>query len=180
MTPQQIGPIVGIGIAVVLIMLRNSKPRPLRVQYMWIAPLIVALAIGLGLWGMSKAPGASHAPFGVDSYAILALGLALGAAAGWWRGKMTTIERAPDGTLSAQASPLGLILIFGLLASRTAMRPWLEAHAGDWHLNALAIQDAFLLFAAAMVIVQRVEMFIRARRIQSGKPDDHVEAAPAV
>ena len=180
MTPQQYGPLIGIGIALVIILLRNQKPRPLRLRYMWIAPLLVALAIGFGLWGMSQAPGASHTAFGVDAWGILAGGLILGAAAGYQRGRMTTIERAPDGGLQAQASRLGIILIVALIASRSLLRPWLEAHAGTWHLNALVIQDAFLLFAAAMVIVQRIEMFIRARRIMAGKPDDHVEAAPAV
>lgn len=180
MTPQQYGPLIGIGIALVIILLRNQKPRPLRVQYMWVAPVLVALAIGFGLWGMSMAPGASHAAFGIDAWGILKGGLILGAAAGYQRGRMTTIERAPDGTLQAQASRLGIILIVALIASRSLLRPWLETHAGAWHLNALAIQDAFLLFAAAMVIVQRIEMFIRARRIQAGKPDDHVEATAAV
>jgi len=179
MTPQQYGPLIGIGIALVIILLRNQKPRPLRVQYMWIVPLLVAVGIGFGLWGMSQAPGASHAAFGPGAWAILAGGLILGAAAGYQRGRMTTIERAPDGTLLAQASKLGIILIVALIASRSMLRPWLETNAGTWHLNALAIQDAFLLFAAAMVITQRVEMFIRARRIQAGQPDDHVEVAPA-
>lgn len=180
MTPQEYGPLIGIGIALVIILLRNQKPRPLRIQYMWIAPVLVALGIGFGLWGMSQAPGASHAAFGIDAWGILAGGLILGAAAGYQRGRMTTIERASDGSLQAQASRIGIILIVGLIATRSLLRPWLETHAGAWHLNALAIQDAFLLFAAAMVIVQRVEMFIRARRIMAGKPDDHVEAAPAV
>lgn len=175
MTPQDYGPLIGVGIALVFILFRNQKPRPLRVRYMWIAPVFVALAIGFGLWGMSMAPGAGHAPFGLGAWTILAIGLILGAAAGYQRGRMTTIERAPDGSLLAQASPLGIILIVALMASRSIMRPWLEAHAATWHLNALAIQDAFLLFAAAMVITQRVEMVIRARRIQAGKPDDHVE-----
>ncbi len=179
MTPQQYGPLIGIGIAVVIILLRNRAPRPLNLKWMWVAPVIVMAAIGFGLWGMTQVPGASHAPFGVDAWGILALGVALGAAAGWWRGSMVTIEKSPDGTLKAQASPLGLILIVALIASRSMLRPWLETHAGDWHLNALAVQDAFLLFAAAMVIVQRIEMYIRARRILEGKPDDHVEVAPA-
>ncbi|ADL00015.1 CcdC protein domain-containing protein [Brevundimonas subvibrioides] len=180
MTPQQYGPLIGIGIALVIILLRNQKPRPLRIQYMWVAPVLVALGIGFGLWGMSQAPGAGHAAFGPGAWAILAGGVILGAAAGYQRGRMTTIERTPEGGLQAQASPLGIILIVALIASRSLLRPWLETHAGAWHLNALAVQDAFLLFAAAMVIVQRVEMVIRARRILAGKPDDHVEAAPAV
>jgi len=30
-----------------------------------------------------------------------------------------------------------------------------------------------------MIVVQRIEMFIRARRILAGGTDSHVEAAPA-
>ena len=124
------------------------------------------------------APGA-HAPFGPLSWAILALGAALGALFGWQRGRMTTIEKRPDGTLAAQASPLGILIIIAVLAGRQAMRPWLEAHAGDWHVSPLAMQDAFLMFAWAMVVTQRVEMFIRARRIQAGGSDPHVEPTAA-
>ena len=54
--------------------------------------------------------------------------------------------------------------------------PSLEPHAAEWGLNALAVADAFLLFVVGMVVVQRVEMFIRARRIQAGAADSHVEA----
>jgi hypothetical protein len=179
MTPQQYAPLIGIGVALVVILLRNRTPRPLRLQYMWIAPLLVVLAIGFGLWGMAQVPGAAHAPFGAGAWGVLIGGVILGGLAGFQRGRMTTIEKEPDGSLRAQASPLGLILIVVLLASRSALRPFLETHAADWHLNALAVQDAFLLFAAAMVIVQRIEMFIRARRILAGGSDPHVEVAPA-
>ena len=41
-------------------------------------------------------------------------------------------------------------------------------------LNALAITDAFLLLVVGMIVMQRVEMFIRARRIQAGAGDSHV------
>ena len=177
MTPQQYGPLIGIGVALVIILLRNRRPRTLNVQRMWIAPLLVTALILFGLWGMSQAPGMSHAAFGPGAWAILAVGLLLGAAAGWWRGKTVTIEKTPDGVLKAQASPLGLILVVLLLVSRSALRPWLETHASDWHLDALAVQDAFLLFAVGIVVMQRVEMWIRARRILAGDPDDHVVAA---
>lgn len=43
-------------------------------------------------------------------------------------------------------------------------------------LIAIAIADAFLLFVVGMIVVQRIEMFIRARRIQSGGGDSHTEA----
>lgn len=177
MTPQQYAPLIAIAVAAPLILLRNRRARPITPERLWIAPALVTAAIAFGLWGMSMSPGA-HSPFGPLSWAILVFGTAVGALFGWQRGRMTVIEKRPDGTLAAQASPLGILIIIAVLAGRQAMRPWLEAHAGDWHVSPLAMQDAFLLFAWAMVVTQRVEMYIRARRIQAGGSDPHVEATP--
>lgn len=176
MTPQQYAPLIAVAVMLPIILLRNRRPRRLRPERMRITPLVVLTLIGFGIWGLSMAPGASHEPFGVTSWIILAVALLLGAGAGWWRGKMTTIEKVADGTLSAQASPLGLILIVGLLLSRQALRPWVESQAATWHVNALAIQDAFMVFVIGMILMQRLEMFLRARRVMAGGTDDHVEA----
>ena len=40
---------------------------------------------------------------------------------------------------------------------------------------ALAVTDAFLVFAMGLIVMQRVEMYIRARRVQAGRLDSHVE-----
>lgn len=179
MTPQQYAPLIVLLVLLPVILLRNRAPRTLRPQWMWVTPVIVLPLIGLGLWGSSQAPGADHTPFDALSWTILAVGLILGGVAGWWRGKMTTIEKHPDGTLKAQASPLGILLIVGLFMGRSALRSVLEPHAAAWHLNALAIADAFLLFVVGMIVMQRIEMFIRARRVLAGGTDSHVEATPA-
>lgn len=176
MTPQQYGPLIGIAVAVVIILLRNSKPRTLRPQFMWVAPLIVIVAIGFGLWGLTKSPGLSHAPFGVADWTVLAVALILGGAAGWWRGKMMTIEKHPDGTLKAQASPIGLILIVALLLGRRALSAFLEPHAASLGLSSLAVTDAFMILIVGMIVMQRIEMFIRARKVMAGGTDSHVEA----
>lgn len=177
MSPEQIGPLIGVGIALVVILLKGRKPRTLRPQWMWVVPLLVTVLIGLGLWGMTYSPTAEHAPFGPAEWAMLAVGLMLGGATGWWRGRMTTIFRETDGTLKSRASPLGLILIVGLLAGRSLLRGWLEANAAAWHINPLALADGFMVFLVGLVIMQRVEMFIRARRIIAGEPDSHMETA---
>ena len=135
----------------------------------------VVLVIGLGIWGSSYSPRAVHAPFGPDAWAVLALGAVLGGLAGWYRGKTVTIEKEPDGSLMAQASPLGLILLVVLFAGRAGLRDLIEAHAADWHLNAMAVTDAFLVFAMGLIVLQRVEMYIRAKRVQAGGVDPHVE-----
>ena len=177
MTPQQYAPLIALVIVVPLILLRNRTPRTLRPQWMWVTPAIIVPLMGFALWGTSMQPGADHRPFDALSWAILAVGFLLGCAAGWYRGKMTTIEEHADGTLKAQASPLGIILIVGLFLGRSALRSVLEPHAASWGLNALAIADAFLLFVVGMIVVQRMEMFIRARRVLAGGTDTHVEAA---
>ena len=162
MTPEQVLP-VAIPLAILVIFLmRNRRPRPLSPQLMWILPLLVVVGIGMGLWFTP------HDPFGPYAYAGFALALALGALAGWWRGKTIDIHRDPEtGRLMAQPSPVGLILIAGLLVARSALRAWLEGNAATMHLNAVAVTDAFMLFAVGLVVAQRVEMFLRARALQA-------------
>lgn len=176
MGPQQYIPFIAVGLALVMIVLRNRAPRTLRPQYLWVAPAIIVPLMAFAIWGTSMTPGASHARFAPVDWAVLAVGLVLGGIAGWWRGKMTTIEKHADGTLKAQASPIGMILIFGLLVGRRALSAFLEPHAAAWGLNATAVADAFLVFVVGTIIVQRIEMYIRARRVQHGGTDSHVEA----
>lgn len=176
MTPQQYIPIIAVGVALVLIVLRNRTPRTLRPQFLWVTPAVIIPLMALAIWGTSMSPGASHAPFNPVDWVVLAVGLILGGVAGWWRGKMTTIEKHADGTLRAQASPIGMILIVGLLFGRRALSAFLEPHAAALGLNSTAVADAFLVFVIGMIVLQRVEMYIRARRVQHGGTDSHVEA----
>ena len=172
MSPQTMGPLIGIAVALIIILLRNRRKRTLRPQFLWVMPLLVTTAIGFGLWATTQ-----HPHFGPYAWIAFAAALALGCVAGWWRGKTITIEKEPDGSLRSQASPLGLVLVVALFAFRGVLRPLIESHAAQWHLNALAVTEAFLVFALALIVLQRVEMFIRARRILAGRPDDHVEVA---
>lgn len=175
MTPQQYIPIiVAVGV-VALVLLKNRAPRTLHPERLWIVPAFVLPLIGLGLWGSQYNPAVGPSHMGPADWAIVAVGLALGAVVGWQRGRTVTIQRTADGTLKAQASPLGLVLIVALLATRSTLRPWLEGHATDWGLSVLAFEYAFLLFAAGLIVAQRIEMYIRAKHIQRGEPDAHVE-----
>lgn len=178
MDPQVWAPLIGIAIMLPLILLRNRRPRTLHLKWMWVMPVIICLAMGMAIWGASMQPGLPHAPFGPLDWIVLSAGLVAGAAAGWWRGSMMTIEKHADGSLKAQASPVGLILIIALVFGRRALSAWLEPHAASLGLNVMAVADAFLLFVAAMIVVQRIEMFLRARRIMAGATDAHMETAP--
>ena len=173
MTTEQLIPLIVIAVVLPLVLLRNRRPRTLRPRWMWVVPAIVVVMIGFGLWA-TLFFDPTHTPFRAVDFAILATGLALGVLAGWQRGRMVVIHKDPDGVLKAQASPLGLILIVVLLVGRQGLRAVLEPHAAEWGLNVLAVQDAFMLLAVGLVVAQRIEMYIRARRIEAGGTDDHV------
>ena len=171
MSPQTMGPLIGIGVALIIILLRNRRKRTLRPHLLWVMPLLVTAAIGFGLWANTQ-----HPHFGPLAWIAFIAALALGCLAGWQRGKTITIEKEPDGSLKAQASPLGLILVVGLFAARAGLREVMEANAAAWHLDAVVVTDAFMLFAVGMIVTQRIELYIRARRILAGRPDDHLQA----
>lgn len=180
LTPQMYGPVIGLLIALPVILLRNRRPRILYPERMWVIPAIVVPLMGLAIWGTGMDPSISHAPFSILDWTVLATGLVLGGVFGWWRGRMTTIEIHPGGILKAQASPLGLILIIAVMLGRRALNAVIEPHAAEWGLSGLAVADAFLVFVVGMIVMQRVEMFIRARRIQAGGVDEHAATAPDV
>lgn len=172
MSPQTMGPLIGIGVALIIILLRNRRKRTLRPHLLWVMPLLVTTLIGVGLWANTQ-----HPQFGPFAWIAFVVALALGCVAGWWRGKTITIEKEPDGSLKAQASPLGLILIIGLFAARAGLREVMEVNAAAWHLDAVIVTDAFMLFAVGLIVTQRVEMYIRARRVLAGGTDSHVEVS---
>lgn len=172
MSPQTMGPIIGVGVALIIILLRNRRKRTLRPALMWIMPVLVTLGIGIGLWATTP-----HPHFGLVAWLAFAAALALGCAAGWQRGKTITIQKEPDGSLKTQASPLGLILIIALLAVRAGLRQVMESNAAAWHLDAVVVTDAFMLFALGMIVTQRIEMYLRARGVLAGGTDSHVEIA---
>lgn len=176
MSPEQLIPLAIIPVVLILVLVRNRRKRTLRPQFMWVMPVLIVPMISMGLWGEHMRPGA--APFSLmAALPAFVLALVLGAVVGWWRGKTITIEKEADGTLKAQASPLGLILIVSLLAVRGVLREVMQTNAAAWHLNASIVTDAFLVFAMGLVIAQRVEMYIRARRVLAGGGDSHVEVA---
>lgn len=162
MTPQDgqtIGPMVGIGVAVAVILfrMRNAKARPLSVVTMWIVPaLLLAMMVGVTF--------VSH--LGTIDYLWVVLLFALGGALGWQRGRLMPIHVDPEtGRPMVKTSPAALIFIVALMAVRFVGRSFLESHATDWHINPMLVSDCFLAFAVGLLGVARVEMFIRARRL---------------
>jgi len=145
-------------VAIAMIVLRNARERRLKVERLWISPLLF-LVITAGVFASQPPPGP----------AILAVDLVilvLGALAGWWRGRLTRITVDPEShALTSKTSPLGMLLILGIFAVRYGLRSLGAQTAGMLHVSALAITDALMLLAVGIVCAQRLEIALRATRL---------------
>jgi hypothetical protein len=145
-------------IAIVVIVLRGVRTRNLRIERMWIMPTLI---LGGVLFSLSVQ---TTPRFLVVVAEMFALGM--GAGIGWWRGRTTIISINPETrALTSKASPLAMALIAGVFLLRFALRDYAMGHTADLHVTPLEITDIFLLFAAGVVCAQRLEMWMRARRM---------------
>lgn len=155
------GQAVGYAIAAVAVVivvffrLRGLKrSRRLRLERLWIVPTLYGVfAAGLFWW---------RPPHGVQ-WLWAAGALLLGGTVGWWRGKLMRIEIDPvSHALNQRQSPAALLLIVALIGLRFAVREELGATGT---IPAAGVVDAFVAFAVGLLTLQRVEMFVRARRL---------------
>lgn len=146
-----------LGIALIVIVARNSRPRKLRIERLWLLPAIYMVL-------MVSALAASPPPVTAVSIGLLFLGFAIGVALGWQRGRFTRIDIHPEThDLTSRASPIGLVLIFAILALRYTVRGAMaEPVAG---VSVIAAGEALLVMAVAMLSTQRLELWLRARHM---------------
>jgi hypothetical protein len=147
-------------IAVAMVILRNSRARRLRIETLWIAPLMILALVGVSL---------THE--GVPTPGRLAIDLAalgVGAGLGWWRARLTNISIDPaTHQLTSQASPIGMLVILGLFVLRYGLRTYAAQNAGALHISVNVIADAALVMTVGLVCAQRLEIALRATRLLS-------------
>jgi membrane protein CcdC involved in cytochrome C biogenesis len=64
--------------------------------------------------------------------------------------------------LNQKASPAAMFFLIGLIVVRSAARSLLGAES---HVSAAMLTDPLIAFALGMFTLQRVEMYLRARRL---------------
>jgi hypothetical protein len=147
-------PLVVIG----LVILRNSRARRLRIETLWIAPLMILLLVGLSL---SQEGMPSTLGLAADAAALTG-----GALLGWWRARFTQITIDPAShELTSRASPLGMLVILAVFAVRYGLRMYAVQDAGAIGLPVNVVADAALVLTIGLVCAQRFEIFTRASRM---------------
>jgi hypothetical protein len=158
-------------IAVVLV-LRNARPRRLRVETLWVLPLIYLL-------GMAGALAAAPPPLTPLSIGILAVAAAIGAVIGWQRARFMRLDLDPQThQLTSRASPLGVVFILAIFALRYGGRSLLAGEASSLHLPIVAITYAFLVLAVVMIATQRIEIWRRATQMLAEARGERPPAPP--
>jgi len=147
---------------IAFIVRRNLRPQRLRVERLWLMPVILFIVVGL-----SFEKGLPTSPIVLT---VLPIALALGVVAGWYRGRLTHITVDPvTHDLTSKASPWGIVLIAALFIGRMSMRVYFEQGDGAAHGHlsdtASAAADGLLLFTLGLICAQRLELWLRARRL---------------
>lgn len=148
--------------------------RRVRIETMWIMPLIFILLVGSGI-------AASPPPMDPLIITILVIAAVAGLAVGWFRGRMVQITIEPEThTLKSRNSVMGMLVLAGLFLVRFGARELLTTHAADWHISLAAITDGFLILALGMIVGRRIEILIRCLGLlqQARQARAHGEKVP--
>jgi hypothetical protein len=167
MSPQTLQLLIPIAIIIPIILLRArtlSKKQPLKLGRLLIRPVIL-LAVCV-LYFVVRQPGVPPHHFVPMDALVLGLAILLGGVGGWYMGRTMAIDVHPeDGTLMVQASPIGLLVILGLVGARLVIRAGAKMEAEAWHLDVALIFDGLILFTAALFAVRSLEMYLRAKKV---------------
>jgi membrane protein CcdC involved in cytochrome C biogenesis len=148
---------VTIGIIAVIMAVRLRRMgtmRPLKLGGLWIVPAIYAAVAALMFVQLP--------PRGWVAIAS-AVGLAIGAAVGWYRGKMMHISVDPEThALNQKASPAAMMFLIALIAVRMAARGILGQEGA---VSPAMLTDPLVAFALGMFSLTRLEMYLRAKRL---------------
>ena len=158
-TSQTFAPMVMVAIVLLVLVLRNQRARPLRVELLWVRPVLLLALFGFGALREPIAP----TPLNLT---VLIASAVIGAVVGWQRGRFMRIEVHPEThDITSRASPLGIIFILVLVVVRIGMRGAIAGGGAIGGVPAAAAADALIALAAGMMMTQSLEMWLRARRL---------------
>lgn len=167
MNPQLLQILIPLAIIVPVFLLRArrlGRKQPLKLGMLWLWPAILVIACAIAL--VLPQPGMPLPHFAAMDWALMALAALVGAVGGWQLGRTMAIDVHPEkGTLMVQSSPVGLLVLVGLVLARMGLRTGVRLEADAWHLNAALIIDMLIVFTAALFVTRSLEMYLRAHQV---------------
>ena len=149
------GPLLTLALVLGWRLRRQHPERPLRHRFLWLAPALYLMVIAFVL---------SRHPPGPRGWALLAAGLLVGAAAGWWRGRLFILRfDEPSGELLLRRSRWAVTMLVGLVALRFLANLWIGPGATDH--STLLVTDFALGGVFGLIAVTRLEVALRARAL---------------
>ena len=147
-----------------------AKAQPLKLGRLWIRPAIILAAAVLVVF-LPQPGGHAVRHFLAQDWAWLGLAAGLGGIAGWQWGRTMAIEVHPEnGTLMVTGGQLAILVLGALILFRLGLKTGLEVEGRAWHLDALLISDALIVFSASLFTLRAAEMYMRARRVLANQP----------
>jgi hypothetical protein len=137
---------------------RMNQSRPLKIERLWIVP---------ALYLVVTVTAFATTPPDAAGWAVSVVAFLLGALLGWQRGRLMRIDVDPRShAVTTVQSPAAFLFIVILIAIRSGMRTAAQNNVvGFLHMSPASLTDILVAFALGMLSVQRVEMFLRARRL---------------
>lgn len=149
------GPLLTLALVLGWRLRRQQVERPLRRRFLWLAPL---LYLGVIAFVLSRHPPPPR------GWALLAAGLLLGAAAGWWRGSLFILRfDEASGAVLLRRSRWAVTMLVSLVALRFLANLWIDPQAPDS--IALYVTDFALGAVFGLIAVTRLEIALRARAL---------------
>lgn len=132
---------------------RLMRLRPLDIGQLWIVP---AIYLGVVVLVFVQRPPSAL------GWGLAALGLLVGAALGWQRGKTMRIVHDPA---TGKLMQKGSILAIAFIAVIFALRLISENEGEAMHIDIALLIDPLAALSLGMFSVQRLEMYLRASRL---------------
>lgn len=153
--------IMAIVLVVVLGLRMRSvgRERPLKVGLLWIVPAIY-FAVAAAFFVLT--PPAQPLEWGLSLVALV-----VGATLGWQRGRLIHIAVDPaTEEVRMKQSMTGFLFVVVLVALKMGMRSMPGfGNNGLFHMSPQGLTDILVALMLGLLGVQRIEMFLRARRL---------------
>jgi len=136
-----------------------GRERRLRLGQLWLVPAVIA-AVAIGAFVVTP-------PARPAEWIACAVALAIGVALGWQRGRLIHISVDPaTEEVRMKQSMMAFLFIVVLIALKTSMRSIAGASGATlFHFSPQGISDVLIALMAGLLTAQRLEMFLRARRL---------------